>query len=222
MSTEATSVLYDFAVVAEKRLPVDVLTQPQTSLALLIEEALAGDIAAFEQIMIHSEQKVMRLTWRMLGNEADARDATQEVFLRVYKYLGTFKQDQDFFAWVYQITLNVCRDVTKKRQSSNAQFVSIDAGDNPEAFLVLDQQADAEETLIRAQRRELIVRAMTTLPEKERAAFVLRDLEGFETDEVARILCTSTTTVRSQISSARKKIKLYCERYLKKRGSTAL
>jgi RNA polymerase sigma-70 factor (ECF subfamily) len=222
MSTEATSVLYDFAVVAEKRLPVDVLTQPQTSLALLIEQALAGDIAAFEQIMIHSEQKVMRLTWRMLGNEADARDATQEVFLRVYKYLGTFKQDQDFFAWVYQITLNVCRNITKKRHSSTAQFVSIDAGNNPEAFLVLDQHADAEETLLRTQRRELIVRAMATLPDKERAAFLLRDLEGFETDEVARIMRSSSTTVRSQISSARKKIKLYCDRYLRKRGATAI
>jgi RNA polymerase sigma-70 factor (ECF subfamily) len=172
--------------------------------------------------MIHSEQKVMRLTWRMLGNEADARDATQEVFLRVYKYLGTFKQDQDFFAWIYQITLNVCRNITKKRQSSSAQFVSIDAGNNPEAFLVLDQHADAEESLLRAQRRELIVKAMATLPDKERAAFLLRDLEGFETDEVARIMRSSSTTVRSQISSARKKIKLYCDRYLKKRGATAL
>ena len=222
MSTEATSALYDFAVVPEKRLPVNALTQQQTSLALLIEQALAGDIAAFEQIMIHSEQKVMRLTWRMLGNEADARDATQEVFLRVYKYLGTFKQDQDFFAWVYQITLNVCRNVTKKRQSPGAQFVSIDAGNNPEAFLVLDHQADAEETLLRAQRRELIVRAMATLPDKERAAFLLRDLEGFETDEVARIMSSSSTTVRSQISSARKKIKLYCDRYLRTRGATAI
>ena len=222
MSTEATSALYDFAVVPEKRLPVNALTQQQTSLALLIEQALAGDMAAFEQIMIHSEQKVMRLTWRMLGNEADARDATQEVFLRVYKYLGTFKQDQDFFAWVYQITLNVCRNVTKKRQSPGAQFVSIDAGNNPEAFLVLDQQADAEETLLRAQRRELIVRAMATLPDKERAAFLLRDLEGFETDEVARIMSSSSTTVRSQISSARKKIKLYCDRYLRTRGATAI
>ena len=222
MSTEATSGLYDFAVVPERRLPVEALTHQQTSLALLIEQALAGDIAAFEQIMIHSEQKVMRLTWRMLGNEADARDATQEVFLRVYKYLGTFKQDQDFSAWVYQITLNVCRSITKKRQTSGAQFVSIDVGDNPEAFLVLDQQADAEETLIRAQRRELILRAIATLPDKERAAFLLRDLEGFDTDEVARIMSSSSTTVRSQISSARKKIKLYCERYLKKRGATAL
>ena len=220
MSTEATSGAFEFAVAVEERLPVNALTRQQTSLALLIESALAGDVAAFEQIMIHSEKKVMRLTWRMLGNEADARDATQEVFLRVYKYLGRFNQDQDFFAWLYQITLNVCRSMSKKRQQYNAQFTSIDEGSNKDGFEMLDQRADTEEALIRAQRRELILRAMATLPHKERAAILLRDLEGFETDEVARILSSSSTTVRSQISSARKKIKSYCERYLKQRGAT--
>lgn len=222
MSTEATSGAYDFAVAREERLPVNALTQQQTSLALLIESALAGDMAAFEQIMIHSEQKVMRMTWRMLGNEADARDATQEVFLRVYKYLGQFKRDQDFFAWLYQITLNVCRSMSKKRRNYSVQFTSIDAGGNEEGLEMFAQTPDVEETLIRAQKRELIVRAMATLPEKERAAILLRDLEGFETDEVARIMSSTSTTVRSQISSARKKIKLYCERYLKKRGATVI
>ena len=220
MSTEATSGAYDFAVAREERLPVNALTQQRTSLALLIESALAGDMAAFEQIMIHSEQKVMRMTWRMLGNEADARDATQEVFLRVYKYLGQFKADQDFLAWLYQITLNVCRSMSKKRRHYRAQFTSMEG--NEEGLKTFAQQADAEETLIRAQRRELILKAMATLPEKERAAILLRDLEGFETDEVARIMNSTSTTVRSQISSARKKIKQYCERYLKKRGATVV
>lgn len=214
MSTEATINAGDFALAAEKR-SVDALTQHQTSLAVLIERAAAGDMAAFEEIMIHSEQKVMRMTWRMLGNEADARDAAQEVFLRVYKYLGRFKQDQPFFAWVYQITLNVCRDISNKRPHNT----SIDAPGNEAAFELADQQPGAEETLIRAQERELIMKAIDTLPEKERAAILLRDLEGFRTDEVARIMKSTSTTVRSQISSARKKIKVYCERYLKKRGA---
>ena len=88
---------HDMALAIEILLPVNALTQTQTSLTLLIERAASGDTAAFEQIMIHSQQRVMAMTWRMLGNEADARDASQEVFLRVYKHLGRFKQDQDFF-----------------------------------------------------------------------------------------------------------------------------
>jgi RNA polymerase sigma-70 factor, ECF subfamily len=217
MSLEATIEAHDFAVAPEKRVPVNVLPQIPRSLALLIERAAAGDMVAFEEIMKHSEQRVMRMTWRMLGNEADARDATQEVFLRVYKYLGRFKQDQPFFAWVYQITLNVCRDIAKKRRHYNTQFTSLEAGGQETVFGISDQQADAEETLIRAQERELIMKAIATLPEKERAAILLRDLEGLRTDEVARIMRSTPTTVRSQISSARQKIKVYCKRYIKKR-----
>ena len=150
------------------------------------------------------------MTWRMLGNEADARDASQEVFLRVYKYLGRFKQDQDFFAWLYRITVNVCRDMLKKRRP---QFTLLAIDQNKEAQELPIEQQDAEQTLMQAQRRELIIKALSTLPYKERASIVLRDMEGFSTEEVARILKSSTTTVRSQISSARKKLRDYCQRY---------
>ncbi len=219
MSPEATSEAHDFAIVLKRRLPVHVLTHVPTSLALLIERAVAGDMLAFEEIMKQSEQRVMQMTWRMLGNEADARDATQEVFLRVYKYLGRFKQDQPFFAWVYQITLNVCRDSLKKRRRYGTQFESLEANSTQAPYKVTDQQASAEDTLIREQERQLIRRALATLPEKERAAVLLRDLEGLRTEEVARIMKSTPTTVRSQISSARQKIKVYCARYLRNRGA---
>ncbi len=209
---------HEMALAVEILLPVNALTQPQTSLTRLIERATSGDTAAFEQIMIHSQQRVMAMTWRMLGNEADARDASQEVFLRVYKYLGRYQQDQDFFAWLYTITLNVCRDLAKKRQHHRDRFISLGAGDDEEAFAVPAAGADAEETRLHTQQRELIARAMATLPYKERASIVLRDVEGIPTDEVARIMKSSSTTVRSQISSARKKIRIYCEQYLKERS----
>jgi RNA polymerase sigma-70 factor (ECF subfamily) len=219
MSPEATIEAHDFAVAPEKRVPVNVPPQSPSSLARLIERAVAGDMAAFEEIMKCCEKRVMQMTWRMLGNEADARDATQEVFLRVYKHLGRFKQDQPFFAWVYQITLNVCRDIGKKRRHYSTQFTSLEGQAVAD---ISDEQRDAEETLIRAQERELIMKAIATLPEKERAVILLRDVEELRTDEVARIMKSSSTTVRSQISSARKKIKVYCERYLRKRGATVL
>ncbi len=200
-----------------KNLPVNALSKNQTWLELLIERAVAGDTVAFEQIMVHFQQKVMALSWRMLGNDADARDASQEVFLRVYKYLGRFKRDQDFFAWLYQITVNVCRDMAKKRRHHSDRFDSVDNFEG--VFEVSAEQEGADETLIIAQQRELIAGAMALLPEKERAAILLRDIEGLPTDEVARILKSSSTTVRSQISSARRKIKIHCERYLRNKGA---
>src|SRR5258705_9428120 len=157
-------------LVVEIQLPGNALTRNQTSLALLVERAAAGDKAAFEQIMIHSQQRVMAMSWRILGNEADARDASQEVFLRVYKYLGRFKQDQDFFAWLYRINVNVCRDMLKQRQNQNDRFSSFAAEPAEEILEVPDGQPDAEQSLIKAQRRELISRAIATLPFKERAS----------------------------------------------------
>ena len=209
---EGASGIPDMALALEIQLQGNVLARNQTPLALLIERAAAGETAAFEQIMIQSQQRVMAMSWRMLGNEADARDACQEVFLRVYKHLRHFKQDQDFFAWLYRITVNVCRDTLKKRHIQS-QTRSIDADPNDSVLEIPAEQADAEATLLQAQRRELISRAIAMLPFKERASIILRDVEGHSTEEVARILKSSSTTVRSQISSARRKIRDYCRRH---------
>jgi RNA polymerase sigma-70 factor (ECF subfamily) len=206
------------ALAVEIQLPEDALARNQSALSLLVERAAAGDNDAFEQIMIHSQQKVMAISWRILGNEADARDASQEVFLRVYKYLGRFKQNQEFLPWLCRITVNVCRDILKKRQHRGEQFKSPDQ----ETTQVPFAQDDAEHALIQAQRRKLISRAIADLPFKERASIVLRDMEGLSTEEVARILKSSSTTVRSQISSARRKIRDYCRRYLQAERSHEL
>ena len=212
MSAERAS---DTALALDIPLPVNALTPDQTSLALLIERAAAGDTTAFERIMIHSQQRVMAVTWRMLGNEADARDASQEVFLRVYKYLKRFRQDQDFFAWLYGITFNVCRDFLKKRQNHSNRFVPLSEGAEAVAF---EEHADAESIVVQAQQRELIAKAIALLPFKERASIVLRDIEGCSTEEVAQVMKSSATTVRSQISSARKKIRTYCQQQLRRAG----
>jgi len=208
----------DMALALDVPLPVNALTPDQTSLTLLIERAAAGDTEAFERIMIHSQQRVMAMTWRMLGNEADARDASQEVFLRVYKYLKRFRQDQDFFAWLYGITVNVCRVSLKKRQNHSNRFVPLGEGTEGVAFKVTAEHADAESIVAQAQERALIAKAIAALPFKERASIVLRDMEGFSTEEVARIMKSSATTVRSQISSARKKIRIYCRQQLRRAG----
>ena len=185
--------------------------------ALLIEQACAGDRAAFEQIMICSERRVVRMAWRILGDEADARDAAQEVFMRLYKHLHRFKQEQDFDAWLYRITINVCRDTWRKRRKpgGSAGWTSLETAREQGSLETLASSDDAEAATLLTQKREMIRRALETLPEKERVAIVLRDLEGFTTEEVARLLGTRPATVRSQISTARQKIKLYCDRILR-------
>jgi RNA polymerase sigma-70 factor, ECF subfamily len=187
--------------------------RPDTSLALVIERAKAGDSAAFEQIIICYQHRVVSTAWRMLGNREDARDAAQEAFLRAYKYLKSFKQDQDFSGWIYRIVVNVCRDIARKR-GMRQQFSSLEEERELGNLDRLRSGDDVEAAAILSQQQALVTRALDTLTKKERAALVLRDLEGLDTKEVARILGSSQTTVRSQISSARAKIKMYRDRVL--------
>ncbi|HYO99880.1 MAG TPA: sigma-70 family RNA polymerase sigma factor, partial [Pyrinomonadaceae bacterium] len=125
--------------------------------------------------------------------------------------------------WLYRITINVCRDAARKRGATreHENFASSQHGDDERAAILLEgisPDTDAEENAIRAQQRALLLSALETLPEKERAALVLRDLEGLTTEEVARVLRSRPVTVRSQISSARAKLRIHCERLLGKGG----
>lgn len=186
------------------------------SLRLVIERAKSGDAAAFENLIICIQRRVVSTAWRMLGNEEDARDAAQEVFLRTYKYLNKYKAEQDFYGWLYRIIVNACHDIARKRTRS-ARFSSFEAEREMGNLETLAGPDDVEAAAILSQEQSIIARALETLSAKERAAIVLRDMEGLSTEEVAAALGSSQGTVRSQVSSARAKIKLYRERVLKQR-----
>jgi RNA polymerase sigma-70 factor (ECF subfamily) len=186
------------------------------AIAYVIEQAKEGDSYAFEQLITSYQHRVVATAWRMLGNQEDARDAAQEVFLRVYRYLKKFRSGEDFSAWLYRITINVCRDAHRRRGPLD-RFASLESerelGNLPDAA----GSDDVEAAAILSQEHAIIASALDMLSPKEREAIVLRDLEGLSTEEVARILGSSATTVRSQISSARVKIKQYRDRVLNRR-----
>jgi RNA polymerase sigma-70 factor, ECF subfamily len=181
----------------------------------LIESARQGDAAAFEEIMIRYQRRVINTAWRMLGNREDARDAAQDVFLRVFKYLKSYRSAEDFHGWLYRIIVNVCRDIARKRPPPGiASYEAEQRGGEPDWIA---DTGDVEESAIQSQQLGIITDALATLSRKEREALVLRDLEGLSTEEVARVLGSSQTTVRSQISSARRKIKIFKDRLMKQR-----
>ena len=156
---------------------------------------------------------MLRVATALIG-PADAEDAVQEAAMRAWQAWATLRNPDAARPWLLQITINVCRDFLKKRQSDTSRFVQF--GDDQEEVTqsIATESADAEQSVIQTQQHELIAKAMTSLPFKERASIVLRDVEGFSTEEVAQIMNSSATTVRSQISSARKKIRTYCQQHL--------
>lgn len=199
-------------VMEHRFLPNDTAGENRSFLANLIERAKYGDADAFDGLMGLTQKRVARLCWRILGDEDDARDATQEVFIRVYKYLHRFEIKADFFGWLYRITINVCRDISRQRGTRRALFSTIES--ESEADYASDDDRRPDEVVLLDERRAMVKRAITLLPEKERIAFILREYEGLTTEEVSRVMKSRPGTVRVQISAARGKIKKYCERLI--------
>lgn len=205
--------MMDFALMANKLRAAESTAAEISPVGRLIACAQAGDSTAFDQIILGHQRKVIAVAWRMLGNQDDARDAAQEVFLRIYRHINKFDPNQDFSGWLYRIIINVCRDFARKRGRANQ--TSLDAERESGSFIEPISSHDVEADLLRIQEHAILLRALDALTEKERAAIVLRDLEGLATEEVARILGSSPTTVRSQISSARMKIRIFRQKFIR-------
>ena len=175
----------------------------------LLERAKTGDLDAFNDLMRLHEKQVLGTAWRLLGNLEDAQDAAQETFLRLYKNLNRLPDIQEIKSWLHRVTVNLCNDMHRQRRRRGWEPMS---GPEPAS-----SQMDPELAWTHQERGHLVELALKTLPEKERAAVVLRDMQGLSTREVAAILGSSEVTVRSQICVARGKLKKFTDRYLRKR-----
>ena len=184
-------------------------------LRVLLQRAKAGDLAAFEQLVVLHERRVFQTALRLLRNVEDAQDAAQEVFLRLHKHLHSLEEERGFASWLYRVVVNVCHDLNRRRGKHLA--APLEESTTPAAGAASASAAkDPFEVVSEQQQRQWIAESLATLSEKERAALVLRDLEGLPTAEVARILGSSETTVRSQISTARLKIRKFRDRRLRR------
>lgn len=154
----------------------------------------------FERLVAQHQQMVQRVAYRLLGRIEDAQDAAQEVFLRLFRNqgrIGAVDQAGETKAWLYRVTVNVCNDHYRRRKTIAEMPVLADPSPDPERALALDE------------RKRLLMDGLETLAQRERAALVLRDIEGLSTAEVAGILGVEEVTVRSHAASARLKLAKY-------------
>ncbi len=172
------------------------------------DAARSGDMAAFERMMRQHERLVLATALRLTGSMEDARDVSQEVFLKLYRNLDKVQASGALTSWLYRVTVNASYDLRRRRRPESPVE---DAGP------LASSDADPHQTLSESERRRALQLSLRMLPEKERAALVLRDLEGLPTEEVARVLGSSEATVRSQVSKARVKVRDFVERYLGRR-----
>ena len=165
-----------------------------------VRQSCNGDHAAFEalirtyQLMIHS------LTFRMTGSLADAKDLTQETFVRAYQQLDSYQGTSKFSSWLYRIAVNACLDWRKREQRREQIHTSW-------CEAKLTEQADAESAAGLDTLSQTVQAALLKLPAKQRAAIVLTVYGGHNHAEAATMLGCSETTISWRIFSARRKLK---------------
>jgi RNA polymerase sigma-70 factor (ECF subfamily) len=186
-------------------LPEDPADDPLGAIVLRLR---SGEVEAFTELMALTEQRVLSVAWRILGDRYLAEDAAQETYLRVFRSLHRFRLGEPFEAWLIRIAVHVCYDLGRKRGPLPLPMDILETLEGHAAPML------AEEAVLLQQRRALIRQALTSLPQAERAALVLRDLEGLTTEETARILGVRPVTIRTQVSSARAKVQAFCARLL--------
>jgi len=168
--------------------------------------AVAGDFAAFEELVGRFQPRVYGLALRILGDMHDAEDVTQQTFLSLIEHLGEFRGESAVAGWVLRIAANHALKLLRKRRGlPTVPLAEADEGygDLPHPQYIAPWRDDAGELASRREARELIDRALAELDDKYRAVFVLRDVEGFSVKEAAELLHISEANVKVRLLRAR-------------------
>jgi RNA polymerase sigma-70 factor (ECF subfamily) len=175
----------------------------------LVERHRCGDLQAFDEVYGRFDDMVYNLAYRLAGNREEAADLTQEIFLRIYRHLGSFGGRSTLKTWVFRIAVNHCRD----RLSRHFPVMqSIDDGMEDGGVPIADPARGPEELAVAADEGRRVTEGLARLPQVFREAVVLRDLEGLSYEEIAEVLGVRVGTVRSRIARGREQLRLLLER----------
>lgn len=166
---------------------------------ILLQRARKGEIAAFESLVSAYERRVYALALRSTGSQEDAADVTQEVFLRAYKSLDTFRGDSGFSTWLYRITINLCVDLARKKKHTATEPLDEQVHDIPEIHPAHNPEQALESSEL---RRELDI-ALSMVSEEHRKIVILRDVAGMTYADIAAALSIEEGTVKSRLARAR-------------------
>ena len=168
----------------------------------LAEKARNGDTEAFSMLIESHERFVFNIAYRMLGNLEDAKDISQEVFIKAFKNFIYYDERASFATWIYRIAVNTCIDyIRKKKKENNVSFDVFPEGEKV-------APSNLEEEFISKEGTEEILKAVMALDEDFKAVIVLHDMEGMEYKEISDILGCPIGTVKSRLSRARLKLRL--------------
>jgi RNA polymerase sigma-70 factor, ECF subfamily len=163
----------------------------------LVTAFRAGNLSAFDELVQRWERKIQGAVYRIMGSGEDARDLTQETFLRAYRGLSTFKSEARFSSWLYQIALNLCRD--RLRQKKGRTLVGLDDLDPTTAARIDRIAPTAHEQVEARDLSRLVSGAMAELPEEQREVIVLKEYQGLTFQEIADLMRVPVSTVKTRL-----------------------
>jgi len=202
LSLDESSEASIFSAPVTQVLPsVDVTVENSSSDLELCRLAADGNLAAFELIYQRYHRRTYSLCLRMMGSQTEAEDLTQEVFIQLFRKVGSFRGDSAFSTWLHRLTINQVLMHFRRRSFKNEK--TSEDGEMPEQTV----HGTADPNKMPVVDRIALKKAIGELPNGYRNVFILHDVEGFEHEEVARMLGISVGTSKSQLHKARLKLR---------------
>ena len=171
----------------------------------LIERCKRGDLAAFNDLVRKYEKQVYNFAYRLTGNYDDANDVAQDAFLRVFNAIGSFRGDASFSTWLFRITTNVFLDERKRAkahpQASLDEYLEL--GESSVTRQIEDPSPLPEAVLEESERAQILSKAVSDLPEYQRAMVTLYHGQQKSYEEIAEIMDLPIGTVKSRLNRAR-------------------
>jgi RNA polymerase sigma-70 factor (ECF subfamily) len=163
----------------------------------LVAAFQAGDIAAFDTLVGRWDRKIRGVIFRLVGSHEEARDVSQETFLKAYRALGTFKKEARFSSWLYQIAVNATRDRLRRRR--RRIDLSLEDVDESAESALRDASPSAFELMESGDLSRLVAAAMATLPDEQREVVILKEYQGLTFPEIADALDVPLSTVKTRL-----------------------
>jgi len=186
---------------------------------VLVKKAQGGDYPSFEELVKRHEKKIYNLAYRLTGNQEDANDVLQETLLQAFRKLSGFKGNSKLSTWLYRIALNT--SLMKKRKEKKMETVSLDMpvltrkGNRIKRELSDDWSKNPLTTLENKEVREILSKAISSLPEEYRTILILRGFNGLSNEEAAKMLNISLPAVKSRLHRARLLLRNALSQYFK-------
>jgi RNA polymerase sigma-70 factor (ECF subfamily) len=166
----------------------------------LIRKSQAGDLRAFELLVHQRRDQIFRIARQILGDDEEAKDVAQLVFIRLWQSLGRYREEGSFGAYLHRITVNLALDAAR-REGFHDRAEGMDSGGLEEAGARAKGPGDRTEP---GEIQRIFRLLSRRLSPRQKAAFVLREIEGMSTEEVAEILGMTLSTVRNHVHAARR------------------